>query len=386
MRRNALAVAAICGLAAAGVAGQGPPFEAASPIAVGPGSGPIALVDIDGDGHLDILTSHLPSRRIGILLGDGRGGFRPPASGAVELAFAPGAMAHGDVDRDGRVDIVLASRDDENEYIHVLRGNGRGGFDAAGASRYRVGEVFRFYKPAIVVADVTGDGVLDIVTANGRRNRIDILIGDGGGFTRGPVVTTEGGGDFHSFALGDVDGDRYPDLVTTRDAADGTGWLAVRRGDASAGFTERVADIQVLPRPYVAAVGDTDGDRQADLVLRHAELNRVSVLVNGGGGRFTQAAGSPFALETEAFAVLVRDIDRDGVADLLAATVNSRRQPYEGTLTALIGTPRRPAAGSPFTTAPGAYQLAIGDVDEDGRLDVVASSFEGTTAALLRGR
>jgi hypothetical protein len=361
-------------------------FQSAAPVTVGTGSGPIALVDVDRDGHLDLLTSHLTTRRIGVLLGDGRGSFRSPASGGLELTFPPGAMVAADVTGDGNVDLVLASRDEESEYIHVVRGDGRGGFDVGGAARHSISAAFRFYKPAIAIADVTADTMLDIVTANGRRNRIDILRGDGrGGFTRGPSLDIETGGDFYSFLVGDVDGDPYPDLVTTRDAVGGVGWATVRRGARDVLFGAASAAIQVLPRPYIAAVADMNGDRRADLVLRHAELNRLTILSNAGGnGAFR--AESPIALDTEAFAVLARDVDRDGAMDLLAATVSSRQAPYAGTLTVLMGPQHRPAAGSPFRTASGAYQIAAGDVDEDGKLDVVASSFDGNAAAVLRGR
>jgi hypothetical protein len=389
MIRPALALTAMCQLAALGALhAQDPLFESAAPVTVGAGSGPISLVDIDRDGHLDLLTSHLLTRRIAVLIGDGRGGFTSSPTGALALAFEPGAMAHADLDRDGNVDLVLASRDDDGEYIHVLRGDGRGGFDVGRASRHRVSAAFRFYKPAVAIADVTADTVLDIVTANGRRNRIEILRGDGrGGFTLEPPLTIESGGDFYSFLVGDVDGDPYPDLVTTRDSDDGVGWLAVRRGDAVTRFADAVTPIQVLPRPYIAAIADMNGDGRADLVLRHAELNRLTILSNAGAARgFTLAPGSPIALEHEAFAVLARDVDRDGTMDLLAATVNSRQPPYAATVTVLLGPERRPAAGSPFRSAPGGFQLAAGDVDADGKVDVVASSFEGNAATVLRGR
>jgi hypothetical protein len=96
----------------------------------------------------------------------------------------------------------------------------------------------------------------------------------------------------------------------------------------------------------------------------------VSVLLNGGRGRFAPAAGSPFELSARPFSLASADLDRDGRVDLVAATVNS--------VTVLLGDghafPR--ARQSTFRARPGAYDIAVGDVNGDGRPDVVASSFE----------
>ena len=52
----------------------------------------------------------------------------------------------------------------------------------------------------------------------------------------------------------------------------------------------------------------------------------------------------------------------------------------------LTGEKRDPAAGSPFPVPPGSYQFAAGDIDEDGTIDLAASSFEGETVSILFGR
>jgi hypothetical protein len=88
-----------------------------------------------------------------------------------------------------------------------------------------------------------------------------------------------------------------------------------------------------------------------------------------------------------AFAVVVADVNRDNRADLLAATV-SVTAPFESRIVVLLGDRHAfvPAPGSPFRAGPGAYKLTVGDVNEDGKLDVAASSFEGNSVTLLLGR
>jgi hypothetical protein len=124
-------------------------------------------------------------------------------------------------------------------------------------------------------------------------------------------------------------------------------------------------------------LADMNNDQRLDIVISHSS-NQLSVLLNGGAGKFAPATASPYDLGTEAFAVAVADVNRDNRNDIVAATVDS--------VTVLLGGGFIPAPGSPFRAGPGAYNLAIGDVNKDGKLDVVASSFEGDAVTALLGR
>ena len=128
-----------------------------------------------------------------------------------------------------------------------------------------------------------------------------------------------------------------------------------------------------------------NGDHHLDVVFnRDAELG---VLLGRGNGEFRPAPGSPWRLGMRAFAVVVADINRDRNLDLLASTVE-HTAPYQSRVALLLGDGRgfTPAPGSPFSVGPCAYNLAVGDVNEDGKLDVAASSFEGDGVAILLGR
>jgi hypothetical protein len=359
-----------------------------SPIMVGHGSGPIRLADIDRDGHLDLVTKHLLSSSIAILSGDGKGHFASFNGAPMRLGYQPGNITLGDVNHDGILDLGVASRDDGSEYVHVLLGNGRGGFRPVSGSPFTASASAKTYKPSLDFVDVNEDGHVDIVTANGRRNTIEILFGDGRGrFSRPSLVKLEPGSSFYSFGLGDIDGDGHFDVVIAgSDPGVELGRMAILRGDGKGSFTDQPGwRLSVPSGARVGAIADTNGDGRADIVLNHeAEL---SVLLNQGRCRFTPATGSPFPLGRRAYAVAVADLNGDKQADLVVPTVD-HVAPYRSKVVLLLGDGHgfTPAPGSPFPAGPGAYNVAVGDVNEDGKLDVAVSSFEGDSVTLLLGR
>lgn len=363
---------------------QGPLFAPApgSPVTVGPGSGTVILADVSGDGHLDMVTRHLLSRIVAVRLGDGNGHFAPGAE--RPMSSGPGAMALGDVNNDRILDLGIASRESDREKVAIFLGNGRGGFSLAAGSPFAASASIKGYKPSLRFADVDEDGKLDIVTANGRRNTIEILFGNGrGGFFPGPIVRLEPGQNFYSFEIGDVDGDGHLDVVTASSPGPGlgTGRVMTKRGDGKGNFRDASGSpVSVPPDPRVGTLADVNGDRRLDIVLSHGDRSLLSVLLNDGHGMFTSAPASPYNIGTPAFAVVVADVNRDQRNDLVAATVNS--------VTVLLAGSAgfAPAPGSPFRAGPGAYYLTVGDVNEDGKLDVAASSFEGNAVTVLLAR
>jgi hypothetical protein len=360
---------------------QDPLLAFAGAVKVGPGSGEIFLVDIDRDGHPDLVSKHLLQGSMAVHLGDGNGRFAPRTGGRQELGYEPGAALLADVNRDGIVDLIVARKDPVHEYVEVLAGDGSGGFRPAGAP-VTTNASFAYYKPWLAVADVDQDGHADIVTANGRRNRIELLRGDGhAGFGLVSAIVLAAGYDRYTSAVADIDGDGRPDVITALSGADGRAAFAWQRGDSQGGFRDGTASMPaVLPHPRLLAVADVDGDRRVDLMLGHGDIGRLSILLNAGQGRFSHAPGSPYEIVHEAFDAAVADVNRDGAPDIVAATV--------GSVTVLLGNGRTfaEATGSPFVAGPGAYHVAIDDIDHDGKLDVAASSFEGDTVTILRGR
>ncbi|HEX4263081.1 MAG TPA: VCBS repeat-containing protein [Verrucomicrobiae bacterium] len=368
---------------------------AAAPATVGePGSGDIFLVDLNHDGHLDLITKHLMQKKLAIWSGDGKGHFVPTAQGSMDFDAMPGAVALGDVNNDGNLDLAVSSKVHDKESVRIFLGDHKGGFNLIPDSSLAVGVSTegRDYKPNLLFADLNEDGNLDLISANGQRNSTEILIGDGhGNFSPGPIVKRAKAKDF-SFALGDVDGDGHLDLANSipgQPADFGLGHIETRRGDGKGGFA-LTADqtLSAGPDPRVAAIVDVDDDGHPDIAVSHGHTSMLSILLNDGHGKFKEQQGPPIDVGWPAAQLVAVDFNADKNVDLVATTVDLKA-PFASKVVVLLGDGHgefTPAPGSPFPVGAGTYRLTVADVNEDGKLDIATSSFGTDGVALLLGR
>jgi hypothetical protein len=375
------------------VGSQSPLFSAApgSPVAVGEGSGKLVLADVNGDGRLDLLTSHLLQKFVAVQFGDGAGRFAAAPGSPIVLKTQPGDIKLADLNGDKIPDLAVTHS--ERDCLDIFFGDGKGGFKLAPGSPLTVSADNEFYTRSLDLIDINEDGKVDIVTANHRRNSFASLIGNGRGeFSSGPTTIIPSEEEKFSFIhgdmFGDLDGDKHLDLVIVSGETDFSAKPAhvrVLRGDGKGAFKEKPSTSLPVPAgPRFVKLADVNGDQRLDIVTSHSTdqysgTGQFSVLLNGGNDKFTPASGSPYNLDATPFALMVADVNHDQRNDLVAATVNS--------ITIMLGGGDKftPAPGSSFRAGPGAYHLAVGDINKDGKLDIAASSFEGNVVTVLLG-
>ena len=318
--------------------------------------------------------------------GQGRGTFAPGADPAV--GTAPRSVAVADVDGDGDLDLLTANNGSNTVSVRLNGGNGQGngrGTFSNGAD-VAVGRT----PTSVVTADVDGDGDLDFLVVNSSDNAVGVHLNGGdatgsntGIFGNGSPV---GVGDFPtSVAVGDFDGDGDLDLVTANHGSGISGnTLSVRLNNGT-GLFANGSEVTVGTTPQVVAVGDVDGDGDLDLVNSSYGSNAISVRLNGGnaagGGTGTFSNGSEVPVATGPIGLALADVDRDGDLDMLstsyvASMVSVRLNGGDAT-GSNTGTFSN---GSTLPVPQSPINVAVGDVDSDGDLDMLVAVYRGAGA------
>jgi hypothetical protein len=155
-----------------------------SPIAVAGGPGNVAIGDVNQDGKPDLVVANGQARNMTILLSQGNARFHAAHNRPVSVPDSPGEMALGDINADRKLDLVLASHDSYG--VMLLLGDGNGGFTLASNSPIVMKDGQHFHTHGLAMGDVNGDSKLDLVTANNEDNDVSVALGDArGGFKNG---------------------------------------------------------------------------------------------------------------------------------------------------------------------------------------------------------
>jgi hypothetical protein len=313
-------------------------------------------------------------------------GFASALGSPFPYAAPTQALAVGDGDRNGTVDVVAGGS------LTLRRGAGSG-FLGGPITVGTTGPV-----EGLAAADLDGDGLLDYAaiapgSAPDERRLLRYVAVPGNGFSEQTMLADVG--EATDVAIGDVDGDTLLDLVVVRrDDADSPAVPDDEPGDGPVAEPGR-QDVTVvhgatlgerhhtsgIDAPGDVELGDLNGDGRLDIVVAGEEAS-VSVLVNGGGGDFAAGDLKPTAASGVTRRIALVHLNGDGRLDLLATDSAA------ATVLALLGNgtagfqPLGPrATGLPGATA----SVAVGDVNGDGSADAVAGGDAGFAVLLSDG-
>jgi hypothetical protein len=277
----------------------------------------------------------------------------------------PFRVALGDFDEDGIPD-VASVRSSGDGITWIWRGTGTGDFELEGFV-----EGIRGYSRDARAADFDRDGHLDLaVLVDQNPGAVQIFAGDGTGqFARPPAVFRVDSP--QKMDMGDLNGDGLPDLVIASYPA-GT---AVLFGDGAGGLTPAVYYASG-EYPHDVATRDVDADGDLDLLAAAPYAGRVVLRLNDGAGSF--GAPAAFRAGTHPDRFTVGDFNRDGLLDVAAASATS--------VAVLLSVEPGVLRFARTVDAPyGVAEIASGDLNGDGRLDLATISDSTSDVAVRPG-
>jgi hypothetical protein len=322
----------------------------------------VVLGDFNGDGKLDMAVSDRTTNSVSLFLGNGNGTMQAPINTANLGIGAATYMAASDFNKDNKLDLVLS--DQNGSHVVVLLGNGNGTFQAARSFPIALGGF------DVAVGDFNGDGIPDIAATTTAANTVDILLGKGDGNFQPAVSFNAGlfGVTTANLAVGDFNKDGKLDIITSiGSSANSVGsTVSVLFGKGDGTFSAPLL-LAANHTPGQLAVADFNGDGNLDWVAGSATQMFLTVVLGNGNGTFR--AGVNYAVG-QGPEVAAGDFNKDGKLDLVTVDF--------GDVSVLLGKGDGTFQPAIKTPVPGAfYGIAVADLNGDGNPDVVVGDSTG---------
>jgi hypothetical protein len=270
------------------------------------------------------------------------------------------SVVAADFNGDGNLDIAAVGL--YTNTVSVYLGNGYGKFEHHGDYPTGCGNC----DDSLVVGDFNGDGKLDLAVRG-----VSVLLGNGDGSFQKPLVYPAGN---NALAVGDFNGDGKLDLASS----DSSGAVYILLGNGDGTFQTPVPYAAGLS-PGAIAVGDFNGDGKLDLAVALSNEKSVAILLGNADGTFQPTV--KYAAAGESSDVYAADLNGDGILDLVVPCNSLRPDNFlqkksVQKVSVLIGNGDgtfKPHVDYPAGTD--AYRGGVADVNGDGKLDVVVTSW-----------
>ena len=329
----------------------------------------ILLDDFNHDHNIDIVLLNYGTKNVGILLGHGDGSFQEQMTFSLDSTSNPQSMTVGDFNRDNQLDLAVANAGTNK--IDMLLGDGLGMFIRQRTYDYRLNDT-----PSVIFADdFNHDQQSEILIAYDNRDNIDIIVAyDSGNLTDPIHYPTHK--EPRAIVVADFNNDTILDILIVNNFEESMGILDVRSvnevdqslsilyGHGNGKFTNEV--IYRIPHyAYLVAVADFNNDTLPDIVLDNIDNIGISVLLNYGNG----SVANPITYPVDGIpsALVIGDFNNDSLSDLVVFTSNTN----------LINTFLSYGNGSfrqiTQLVSPNLDVVATVDFNHDHRLDIVVT-------------
>lgn len=371
-------------------AGNGVAFNTATLVRtknVSSGASPrsVRTVDFDGDGKTDLVTSNQSGGTLAI--------FRNTSTSAtdsfaakIELIAGTGVfkICTGDLNGDGKPDMVVSNNNSGNAgAISIFRNTSTSGNISFGP---KIDSSIGNGPLGLAIADLDGDGKPEVLVAAGNSGYISVFkntsVNDSISFAAKINVSNSGHAD--NILVRDIDGDGKPDLVASNFSSSS---ISVYRNTSTTGnisFAPKV-DFTVGTNPGDIVCGDLDGDGIIDIAVSNYSSTSISILRNTStSGNISFAAKTDITTGSNPMELALEDLDGDGKTDIgvvnnLSNTVSIfKNTGSSGTISF--------ASKIDFTTELAPTGICMVDLNGDGKPDIATTNSSSGTFSLFRNK
>lgn len=321
----------------------------------------VDIVDLDGDGDLDIAQGHNSFQAVTVMLNDGNGAF---TDRSIPTQSGGGGFTIGvpDLNGDGHPDIAAGSIARSSIFLYLNDGTAHFSFKGPAIS---VGPPWH-----VTYGDVDGNSTVDVVSTSQSASVVSILFNDGTG-TIERVVEYRVGTAPRAAALADLDGDGDLDISTANRGADN---VTILENDGFGIFASTIT-LPVTGGPNHIVAGDMDGDGFIDLVTGNEVQREASILWHAGGNQIEFLPAARVLVGIKPYSLIAVDLDDDGRLDIASVEEEGpeQRGSTGGLISVVLNQGRREfSQAEPFLTGSGPRFIVAGDFDADLDVDVLS--------------